>query len=170
MAFLDKFYQLFLNLGPKLPGVIAALVLGYIFIRILIAVLRRVLRIGKAHKALIEIITSLANILLWILLLSEVTRQLGLSSLALTISGSVVALGFAMANGLSALTADIISGLFLSKDQDFEVGYRIKSGDIEGVVEKIDMRKIRIRDDAGKLFILPSSKVDSLGWVVLEKK
>jgi small-conductance mechanosensitive channel len=170
MAFLDKFYQLFLNLGPKLPGVISALILGYIFIRILMAIIRRVLRISKTHKALIEIITSLANILLWILLLSEIARQLGLASLALTISGSVIALGFAMANGLSSLTADIISGVFLSKDQDFEVGYRIKSGDIEGVVEKIDMRKIRIRDDAGKLFVLPSSKVDSLGWVVLEKK
>jgi len=170
MAFLEKFYQLFLNLGPKLPGVISALILGYIFIRLLMFAMRRVLRIGKMHKALVDIITSLLNILLWILLLSEVTRQLGLSSLALTISGSVVALGFALANGLSGLTADIISGVFLSKDQDFEVGYRIKSGDIEGVVEKIDMRKIRIRDDAGKLYILPSSKVDSTGWVVLEKK
>lgn len=170
MAFLEKFYQLFLNLGPKLPGVIAAFILGYIFIRIMIAVLRRVLRISKMHKAVIEIITSLANILLWILLLSEIARQLGLASLALTISASVVALGFAMANGLSTLTADIISGVFLSKDQDFEVGYRIRSGDIEGIVEKIDMRKIRIRDDAGKLSVLPSSKIDSLGWVVLEKK
>jgi len=170
MAFLDKFYQLFQNLGSKLPSVIATLVIGYILIRIIMVVLRRVLRLSKTHKALIEIVSSLSNILLWILLLSEVTRQLGLATLALTISGSVVALGFAMANGLSALTADIISGVFLSKDQDFEVGYRIKSGEIEGVVEKIDMRKIRIRDDAGKLFILPSSKVDSLGWVVLEKK
>lgn len=170
MTILDKFFQLFQNLGPKLPSVIATLVIGYILIRIIMAVLRRVLRLSKTHKALIEIVSSLANILLWILLLSEVTRQLGLATLALTISGSVVALGFAMANGLSALTADIISGVFLSKDQDFEVGYRIKSGDIEGVVEKIDMRKIRIRDDSGKLFILPSSKVDSLGWVVLEKK
>jgi len=170
MTILDKFYQLFQNLGSKLPSVIATLVIGYILIRIIMVVLRRVLRLSKTHKALIEIVSSLSNILLWILLLSEVTRQLGLATLALTISGSVVALGFAMANGLSALTADIISGVFLSKDQDFEVGYRIKSGEIEGVVEKIDMRKIRIRDDAGKLFILPSSKVDSLGWVVLEKK
>jgi small-conductance mechanosensitive channel len=81
-----------------------------------------------------------------------------------------VALGFALANGASSLTADIISGLFLSRDRDFECGYRIKVGDIEGTIERVDTRKIRIKSDDGRTHVFPSSKVDTMGWTVVEKK
>lgn len=164
----ERFYQLFSNFGPKIPGVIIAIVIGYLAIQILMFFLKRVLRVIKFNRSLCDFIVSLISIVMWVLLLSEIARQLGLSSLALTISGSIVAAGFALASGASSLTSDIIAGLFFAKDRDFEVGFRVKVGEIEGTIEKIDIRKIRIRNEKGHLFVLPSSKVDTTGWEVIE--
>ncbi|HOX40712.1 MAG TPA: mechanosensitive ion channel [bacterium] len=165
----ERFYQIFSSFGPKIPGLILTVLIGYLSIQLALYLLRRGTRLFRFNKSLTEFIVSLASIFFWILFLAEAARQVGLSSLALTISGSIVALGFALANGAAALTSDVIAGLFFAKDRDFEVGFYIKSGDIEGVVEKIDIRKIRIRDGKGNLVILPNSKVDTLGWTVLKR-
>jgi len=170
-GFIDRLGDLFINLLPKLPGLIIGLIAGYLLIRLLTFLLRRVLKVVRLNKALIDITVSLGNVLLWILLLSELLRQAGLNNLALTISGSLVALGFALANGTQALTGDIIAGLFLARDKDFECGYRVKIGDIEGVVDKIDIRKVRIKSDDGKVHVLPNSKVDNAnGWTIISRK
>lgn len=165
----DRFATLFTDFGPKIPGVIVGVLVGYLLIKFTTFSLRRVLKFMKLNKSLLDFITSLTSVILWVILTAEISRQLGLTGLALTISGSIVALGFALANGASILTSDIIAGLFLAKDKDFECGFRVKVGDIEGTVEKIDIRKIRIKNDKGNIIVLPSSKVDSLGWTVLSK-
>ena len=60
---------------------------------------------------------------------------------------------------------DIISGLFLAGDDDIDLGFRVKMGNVEGVVEKID--QVRIRDDEGHLHVLPNRAVEETEWVVL---
>lgn len=167
----ERIANLFVNLIPKLPGILIGLFFGYLMIRLLTYLLGRALKVVRLNKALRDIIVSLASVIMWILLASEILRQAGLNNLALTISGSIVALGFALANGTQALTGDIIAGLFLAKDKDFECGYRVKIGDIEGVVDKIDIRKVRVKTDDGKIHVVPNSKVDNmLGWTIISRK
>lgn len=165
----SQFDQSFLNFGPRIPGLIFYLVLGWLVIKVVVSILRNSLRIARVPKALSNIVVSLCVAILWIILLSELARQAGLSSLAVKISGSLLVLGLAVANGAAGIAGDILSGLFLARDKDFEVGYRIKSGEIEGVIKKIDIRKTRIEDKGGKLFIVPNSKIDAVGWQVLQK-
>lgn len=170
MDILTKFTDPIFRIGPKLPSLVLALLFGYVIIRLLLTLLKNTLRLAKLSKALANIIVSIASVLLWVILFSELAQEVGLSSLAVKISGSLLVVGLAIANGMSALAGDIVSGVYLSQDRDFECGMRIKTGDIEGVIKKIDIRKTRIIDDDGRIHIMPNSKIDSGGWSVIPAK
>ena len=164
-----RFWEPIKNFGPKIPILIVGLIAGILVIKILLVLMERTLKITRAPKALSGIVISLVAIVLWIMLFSEIARELGLSSVAITISGSLIVLGLALASGASNLTSDIISGVFIAKDDDFEVGFRVKSKDVEGVVQKIDIRKVRIVDDDNKLHIIPNTTLDKSGWMVIAR-
>lgn len=164
-----RLWEPVLNYLPRLPFLVLGLVIGYIIIKIVISILKNTLRVTKTPKALSGIIISMLTIIFWILLFGELARSLGFSSIAITISGSLLVLGLALANGATILTSDIISGVFLAKDEDFEVGFRVKTGDVEGVIQKVDIRKVRIVADDGKLHIVPNVNLDKNGWVVLDR-
>lgn len=170
MDFSEKIFGLFENVWPKLPGLFLILVIGFLVIKIGLFLFARILKAFRLNRSVQSLVVSLVDIMLWVMLVAELARQAGLSSLAITISSSVFALGFAIANGASAMAADIIAGLNLARDKDFEIGYKIKVGDIEGVVKKIDIRKVRIEGADGKTHILPNSKVDNaIGWTVIDR-
>lgn len=155
--------------GPKLPELIVSLIIGVIAIKIISMIFRNALRVTKMPKSLTSLLSGIIGVVLWILLFTEIAREAGMTSLALTISGSALIIGLVLANAFAPVIADIASGLYLVKDPDFEVGYRVKIGDVEGIIRKIDIRKVRIRDDKGKLHIYPNSVVDKATWAVLDR-
>lgn len=157
------------NILPKLPPLILSLVLGIIIIKVLTELSKYFLKIARVPKALTSILMSILSIVLWILLFSELAREMGMTSVALTVSGSLVVLGLALSNGATALTSDIIAGVFLAKDRDFEIGYKVKIADIEGIVQHLDVRKVRIVDEKGILHVVPNANVDKSGWTVLDR-
>ncbi len=166
---INRFAQPIINFWPLLPKIILGLFVGAVAIKILLEIVQKLLKVGRVPRTLIDIIASLGAIILWIMLLSEVAKFVGLSSIAVTISGSLVVLGFALANGATALTSDVISAFFLAKDRDFNIGYTIKTADIEGEIIKIDVRKIRVRGKDGKLFVIPNANLDRNGWCVIDR-
>lgn len=155
--------------GPRIPELIITLVLGIVVIKIVSYFLAQTVRLAKIPKALSVILSSVISIILWVLLFSEFFRQAGLTNLALTISGGTVVIGLILANALAPVIADIASGVYLAKDPDFEIGYLVKIGDVEGIIRKIDIRKVRIRDEKGKLHVFPNSIVDKGSWEVLSR-
>lgn len=157
----------FLAIGPLMPKLLVGIIVGIICIYIAIAITRSLLKVARVPKSLAEITLSLAGIILWIMLLAELAKTAGLSSIALTISGSLVVLGLALANGAGALTSDIIAAFFIAKDRDFEIGYRIKTGDIEGIIDKIDVRKVRIVGDDRRRHVVPNTNLDKNGWTLI---
>lgn len=154
---------------PKLPSAIFSFLLGYLVVLIVLVIFSYVLRLFRVPKALALIIHSLLSVILWVILISQALRHLGMTQIAVTISGSLLVIGLAIANGANALVADVLSGLFLAKDPDFDVGYRVKVGDVEGIIETIDVRKTRIRTDDNKLIIVPNSLVDKDKWQIIVK-
>lgn len=155
--------------GPRIPELVITLVIGIVAIKVASMLFAKVLKVAKFPKTLSSIISTVATIVLWVLFFSEILRQAGMSNLALTLSGSAVVVGLILANSVAPVIADIASGLYLAKDPDFEVGYRIKFADFDGVIRKIDIRKVRIRDDSGKLHVVPNSLVDKSSWIVLSR-
>jgi small-conductance mechanosensitive channel len=118
------------------------------------------------------IIFSLVDALLWVFLIIGVLQALGLNNIALAFSGSLAAVGLAFGVGASSLAADILGGIFLAKDRDFAVGDLVMAGEgpTEGVIESMDMRRIRIRDKSGHLHVIPNSVVERKEWILKERR
>ena len=170
LSVIKSFWQPVANFIPKIPAVILTLIIGYIIIQVLMFVLNRALKLSRLPRALFGVIVSLALIVMWVVLFAEIARELGMGSLAVTISGSLAVLALALATGASGLASDIISGVFLARDHDFDIGYRIKIADVEGIVQQVDIRKIRLVDDNGIIHIFPNTKLDKDGWQVISRE
>ena len=169
ISVLNSFWLPVYNFLPKLPTLILVLGLGYLIIQIIYWILNRALKLSKIPRALIGVVASLSLIIMWVILFAEIARQLGMGSLAVTISGSLAVLALALASGASGLAGDIIAGIFLARDSDFEIGFRIRVGSIDGIIQKIDIRKIRLVDDQGNIHIFPNTKLDKEGWVIISQ-
>jgi moderate conductance mechanosensitive channel len=157
---------------PKLPAALVALVLGYLIIRILSWLSRIILSLWRMPRGLRNIIHSIIDTLLWVFLSISILQVLGLNNIAFVLSGSVAAIGLALAVGSSTLVSDILSGIFLARDRDFSLGDHVRAGDpaVEGTVEAMDMRRTRIRDADGNLHIMPNSVVERKEWILYAKR
>ncbi len=78
-------------------------------------------------------------------------------------------LGLAVSFGAQSLVKDVISGFFILFENQFAIGDVIEAGGKSGVVEKMSMRVVVLRDIQGAMHIIPNGeiKVDSnmtRGW------
>lgn len=151
---------------PHIPEILFSLLIGVLFLSVALLIIDHSLAVARFPKALRAIIRSLASLILWVILIAHLFHMAGLTQVALTVSGSLLVIGLAIANGANTLVADVISGLFLAKDPDFDIGYEIKSGETEGVIESIDIRKTRVRLKDKSLVVLPNSLLDKERWHV----
>lgn len=154
---------------PKIPLAIGAFLFGAVLIRLISWAVQFFIGFVRLPRGLKGIIVSLVDAVLWIFLVIGVLQVMGLNNIALAFSGSIVAVGLAIGNGASTLASDILAGIFLAKDRDFSVGDHVKAGEgTEGVIENMDMRRIRIRDNKGQLHVIPNSVVERKEWVLIE--
>ncbi|MCX6812066.1 MAG: mechanosensitive ion channel [Candidatus Berkelbacteria bacterium] len=167
---IHDFWQPIANFLPRIPALILTFVVGWLIIKLLLAILARGLKYSKMPKALISVIVSLSSIVVWVILFAEIAREAGLGSLAVTISSSLAILALALATGASGVTSDILAGIFLARDRDFSLGYKIKVGDVEGTVNQVDIRKIRLVDEKGISYIFPNTKLDKDGWQLISRE
>lgn len=166
---IDAFIEPVKKAIEHLPRALEVLVIGYIIIKIATFIFVKALKIARVPKSLINILESLTTVVLWVFTVAAVFHSLGLSQLAFAISGSLAIIGLGLANGANLLVGDIIAGLFLAKDNSFNIGEKIKIGDIEGVIEKVDIRKVRVRTEKDELAVIPNSTFDKTNWIVLNK-
>ncbi len=100
-----------------------------------------------------NIMLAIFSIIFALVLLSE----LGIDIVPLLAGAGVmgVALGF----GAQALVQDFLTGIIVVFEDIFQVGDVIKVGDRVGIVERITLRKVQIRDLDGTVHTIPFSEV-----------
>lgn len=159
------------DIVPKIPITIIAIIVGYVIIKIIGKFMRVAIKWTKWPEGLQNIMTTLLRAVLWIFLLITLLQILGLTSVALAITGSFAILLLGFSNGISATVADLFAGLQLANDKDFKVGYRVKAGDqkTEGVIREMDIKKTRVEDDNGRIHVIPNSLIEKNEWVVLAR-
>jgi small conductance mechanosensitive channel len=90
-----------------------------------------------------------------------VLSELGVNIAPLLAGAGVV--GLAIGFGSQALVKDVITGLFILIEDTLAVGDVVDVGDgHSGLVEKISIRSIRLRDFAGAIHTVPFSAVTSV--------
>jgi len=105
-----------------------------------------------------------------------VTVLLALSQLGVNITPLLAGagvLGLAIGFGAQSLVKDIVSGVFFLLDDAFRFGEFITVGTTNGVVAKISVRSLQLRQDTGELHIIPYGSMSQLtnnsrDWVTMK--
>jgi small conductance mechanosensitive channel len=70
--------------------------------------------------------------------------------------------GLAIGFGAQTIVKDVLSGFFLILEDQIRVGDIIKVADLGGLVEKITLRTVTLRDISGNVHIIPHSSIDKV--------
>jgi small-conductance mechanosensitive channel len=170
--FVDHIVAIGRLIQANLLSALFDLLVGILLIRFLVRALRLLLKLTHIQTGLRYVLTSIVETVLWMLLTVVVLQELGFQNLILFFTGSIAAIGIAMAAGGSTLVSDVIAAVFLARDHDFNVGDEVIVGETptQGIIERMDARRIRIRDGNGVLHIIPNSLVERKEWVVLKRR
>jgi small-conductance mechanosensitive channel len=159
----------FNNIVPNIPRALLFLLIGIIIVKLIGRLSKPMLKLTRWPIGLQEIMQTIIRFMAWAFLAIAFLQIVGLSSLALALTGSVAVLAIGFSSGLSGLVADLVAGLQLANDRDFKVGYMVIAGDrkTEGVIRELDIKKVRIEDADGHIHVIPNSVVEKNEWTVL---
>jgi small conductance mechanosensitive channel len=71
-------------------------------------------------------------------------------------------LGLAVSLGSQNLIRDTLNGFFIILENQYDIGDEIRIGTIQGIVEDLNLRTTKIRDETGALYILPNSTISQV--------
>ncbi|HEX3082435.1 MAG TPA: mechanosensitive ion channel domain-containing protein [Candidatus Saccharimonadia bacterium] len=146
---------------------------GVIVIRFAVRGLRLLLKFTQVQTGMRYVLTSIVETTLWIILTAILLQELGFSGVIYFFTGSIAAIGIAMAAGGSTLVSDIVAAIFLARDKDFNIGDEVIVGwepRTQGIIERMDARRIRLRDADGQLHVIPNSTIERREWIVISKR
>jgi small-conductance mechanosensitive channel len=152
-----------------IPGILGALAVIFGGSFLLSAVLRAVTataRRARVKPALVDLLAAAVTAGGWVLIIAGVLQSLGLNQIALAVGGTISLVALGIASAAAGNLGDIIAGVFLASDPDFGTGFTITSKEITGTIERIDLRKTRIRAADGKLHVVPNKMIESEIWIV----
>jgi small conductance mechanosensitive channel len=110
------------------------------------------------EQTLLTLLRNAATVLLLVIVLMFVLSELGVDIAPLIASAGV--LGLAIGFGAQKLVQDIITGIFIQFENMMNVGDVVTLGGTTGVVEKLTIRSVSLRDVHGAFHVIPFSSVD----------
>ena len=108
-------------------------------------------------KTLASLVNSSISYILTFVFGIMLLRALRLDPIPLLTTASVA--GLAVGFGAQKLVKDMISGFFILLENQYGVGDYVTIGAVTGTVEEVGLRTTRVRDDAGKLYILSNGDI-----------
>ena len=141
----------------KLLFSLILLVIGILAIRIIMTVLKRGLKKTKLEKAAHTLITSLASVVLYILLGLSVASAVGIDVTGIVALASVLTLSLSLA--LQNMLANVIGGFTLLYTQPFHSGDYVEIAMQGGTVQEINMSYTKLLTPDNKAISIPNSAV-----------
>ncbi|WP_316356682.1 mechanosensitive ion channel domain-containing protein [Devosia sp.] len=124
--------------------------------------------IGKTptprEKTLLNLFKNAFTIALVVFGLMLALAQIGVNIAPLLAGAGVI--GLAIGFGAQKLVQDIITGIFIQFENVMNEGDVVAVGDKSGVVEKLTIRSVTIRDLNGTVHLIPFSSVDQVSNMV----
>ena len=166
----------------ELPGVVIIILIIMVLFRIVSFSLKRlkgtlVARSQKSEKGdaaevekrintLIEIIKGVIKIVLWVTFLMIILKKFGIDIGPILASAGII--GVAIGFGSQELVRDFISGFFILLENQVRAGDVAVINGTGGLVEKIEMRTITLRDFSGVVHIIQNGKINTLSNMTKE--
>jgi small conductance mechanosensitive channel len=120
----------------------------------------------KRAKTLLDILRGVIKISIWVVFLIMILKDLGID-VAPLLAGAGIA-GLAIGFGAQELVKDVISGFFMLLEDQIRTGDVVSINKTDGVVEKIELRTVTLRDLRGVVHIFQNGKIDTLANMTKE--
>ncbi len=162
VAFADRLDELHLKTPLRILGVVVVAVVLTIVVKTFVRRLTsRVIAIPGANRdrlkvrqrAIGTVLRSTAIGLIWATTLITVVSELGVNIGAFVATATVI--GGALAFGAQTLVRDAVAGFFVIAEDQYGVGDSVDVGHAVGVVERITLRSVRLRDGDGRVWHVP---------------
>lgn len=114
----------------------------------------------QRRLTLVPLVSSIARYVIFGFGIVMSLSQMGIDPMPL-LAGAGVA-GVAVGFGAQSLITDLVSGIFILWENYFIVGDYVAIGDREGFVEAISLRVTRLRDEEGRVHIIPNGKIEGI--------
>lgn len=114
----------------------------------------------KRAQTVISVLLNIIRVAIFIVAILLILSVLSVNVTPLLASAGI--LGLAVGFGSQLLIRDLITGIFLILENQFNAGDRIKIDMIEGIVDHVGLRTITVRDDSGALHIIPNGSVTKI--------
>jgi small-conductance mechanosensitive channel len=159
---LEEFIDGAVGAVPRLVSGVIFLLIAYLAIRIVRSVARSALsRIYPLEEALIvDLTVAIISVFLWFGTLLALLDIVGMGPIAASLGTATGFVGLGVAFALKEMIADTVAGVYLLQDPDFQAGDRVTTASVTGTVERIDLRKTRVRLDDGDLVVLANREVE----------
>lgn len=178
--FWQNIYEKSLNwVITELPPIIIMLILVLISLRILRAAFNRLSKIilkrtqeaedkeaEKRVNTLVGIIRGITQIVIWAIFIMTFLKKIGIDIGPIIASAGII--GLAVGFGAQELVRDVISGFFMLLENQVRTGDVAVINGTGGLVEKIEMRTITLRDFSGVIHIIQNGKINSLSNMTKE--
>ncbi|MEO3998824.1 mechanosensitive ion channel domain-containing protein [Mesorhizobium sp. CAU 1732] len=112
------------------------------------------------EKTLLSLFRNAFTIALVVVVTMITLSELGLDIGPLLAGAGV--LGLAIGFGAQKLVQDVITGVFIQLENAMNTGDVVSAGGITGVVERLTVRSVGIRDLSGTYHLIPFSSVDTV--------
>ncbi len=144
---------------PNLVAAAAILVATWYAARLAAGALRRAIHRVSAND---EVTSLLARSVQLLLVAAGLFAALGILQLEKTVASllaGVGILGLALGFACQDIAANFVSGILMSVRHPFRVGDVVETNGFLGVVERMELRALRLRKTTGELVVLPNRLV-----------
>jgi len=121
---------------------------------------------AKRVDTLVRLLCQILHIIIWVVGLLIILKELGIDIAPILASAGIV--GLAVGFGAQNLVRDVISGFFMILENQVRVGDVAIINGTGGLVERINLRTIVLRDLAGVVHVFPNGTISTLANMTRE--
>jgi small conductance mechanosensitive channel len=153
--------------SKDLPRLVFILILAFILQRIVLFFVNRMRRradkqVGNSQRAAqlrtaAAIVRATSYGIIGFIVLLHVLSIFNINLTPLLASAGVVGVGIGL--GAQSIFKDMLNGIFILVEDQYNVGEVVKIAGLQGTVEDLTLRLTRVRDGDGTLYIIPNSQI-----------
>jgi small conductance mechanosensitive channel len=159
--------DIILFLQNKLPKILAVLLITFVLQRIVLFFVKKMRtradhQVGNFHRAAqLRTMASILRATSWgVLGFIALIQLLNIFDIAYQpILASAGILGVGIGLGAQSLFKDMLNGIFILMEDQYNVGESVSLAGLKGTVEDLSLRSTRLRDGDGTLYIIPNSQI-----------
>jgi small conductance mechanosensitive channel len=154
----------------KLPHLVVIAAIAFVLSRLLHITTARMTRIAEQHaagrsriaqvKTLASVIRATGIAIIAAIATLQILDALGINLAPLLASAGVA--GVAIGLAAQSLVKDMLNGIIIIIEDQFDVGDTVRLAGVSGTVEAMTLRKTTVRDGDGTLYVIPNSQITTV--------